>query len=455
MAKYLGDQWSIGDWDGDGRGAARRAPGLDGHDRRRLRDRRRRTAPGRSRSTTPSGAGRSGPAPFYGVVRPRAHAAQSVKVPVLFTHHFRVDRRTRPARSWAPAPTCRPQRVRQLVTDAGQPFEYVACRPRRTRCTATTRSSTSTPSTRLGGDAAEGVDVVTGTPMTTTSVTLTGTGVPHPSPGTRRPRRARSPRRRSRCSSTPAAARCCGSRRPGRCAAPARRRVPHPRAQRPRGRSGRPGHDPVDPGPHCTRQARYRSSRSTGEPTRFAAACSTRSTTTSPCASSTCRTARPSSTSVRSPCRPLPVEVWRSDDGIGRRRRGGRPPRTGPRGGRRTGSRRPPASSSSPATPGSATRSATLATGADVLVHEACRATAMKPLIEGTPFERIFDYHADTVALGRAGRSGRGRRTSCSPTSSRHRRAPPRQEAFADDVREGGYTGALTVGHDLFSVDLT
>ena len=48
-----------------------------------------------------------------------------------------------------------------------------------------------------------------------------------------------------------------------------------------------------------------------------------------------------------------------------------------------------------------------LATGADVLVHEACRPTAMAPLIAGTVFETIFSYHADTVALGAmAGRAG-------------------------------------------------
>src|SRR6185312_15596326 len=41
-----------------------------------------------------------------------------------------------------------------------------------------------------------------------------------------------------------------------------------------------------------------------------------------------------------------------------------------------------------------------LATGAHVVVHEACRVSALAPLTAGTPFERIFDYHADTVALG-------------------------------------------------------
>lgn len=41
-----------------------------------------------------------------------------------------------------------------------------------------------------------------------------------------------------------------------------------------------------------------------------------------------------------------------------------------------------------------------LAHGADLLVHEACRSTALAPLITGTTFETIFSYHADTVALG-------------------------------------------------------
>jgi ribonuclease Z len=29
------------------------------------------------------------------------------------------------------------------------------------------------------------------------------------------------------------------------------------------------------------------------------------------------------------------------------------------------------------------------------------------------------------------------------------------EQAFADDVREGGYTGPLTVGYDLFTIELT
>ena len=46
MAKYLGDQWSIGDWDGMVAALPDRASRVDDHARRRVRDGRRRTAPG-------------------------------------------------------------------------------------------------------------------------------------------------------------------------------------------------------------------------------------------------------------------------------------------------------------------------------------------------------------------------------------------------------------------------
>jgi ribonuclease Z len=94
-----------------------------------------------------------------------------------------------------------------------------------------------------------------------------------------------------------------------------------------------------------------------------------------------------------------------------------------------------------------------LAAGADVLVHEACRASAMAPLIAGTPFEAIFDYHADTVKLGAmAEAAGIGQLVLT------HLAPPPLdaagEQAFADDVRQGGYTGPLTVGFDLFTVEI-
>ena len=93
------------------------------------------------------------------------------------------------------------------------------------------------------------------------------------------------------------------------------------------------------------------------------------------------------------------------------------------------------------------------ATGADVLVHEACRASAMHDLIKGTVFETIFDYHADTVALGAL-----ARRAGVGHLVLTHLIPAPATEAdeaaFADDVRRGGYDGRLTVGRDLFTVEL-
>ena len=66
----------------------------------------------------------------------------------------------------------------------------------------------------------------------------------------------------------------------------------------------------------------------------------------------------------------------------------------------------------------------------------------------------IFDYHADTVALG-----GMAEAAGVGHLVLTHLIPPPTdaaaEQAFADDVREGGYTGALTVGHDLFTVELT
>ena len=94
-----------------------------------------------------------------------------------------------------------------------------------------------------------------------------------------------------------------------------------------------------------------------------------------------------------------------------------------------------------------------LAEGADLLVHEACRTTALAARIAGTPFEHIFDYHADTVALGRlAAEAG-------VPHLVLTHLIPPAlnaedEKAFEDDVRTGGYRGRLTVGRDLFRVEL-
>ena len=64
-----------------------------------------------------------------------------------------------------------------------------------------------------------------------------------------------------------------------------------------------------------------------------------------------------------------------------------------------------------------------LSVGADVVVHEACRTSALQPLIAVTVFETIFSYLADTVALGQmAARAGI--RISSSPISTRRRSRP-------------------------------
>jgi ribonuclease Z len=91
---------------------------------------------------------------------------------------------------------------------------------------------------------------------------------------------------------------------------------------------------------------------------------------------------------------------------------------------------------------------AELARGVDVLVHEACRASALADQVAGTPFATIFGYHADTVALGAlARRAGVGHLvlTHLIPAPA----SPAEEEAFAEDVRRGGYTGPVTVGRDL------
>jgi ribonuclease Z len=90
---------------------------------------------------------------------------------------------------------------------------------------------------------------------------------------------------------------------------------------------------------------------------------------------------------------------------------------------------------------------------ADLLVHEACRTTALAGIIAGTPFETIFSYHADTFELGAmAARSG------VPHVLLTHLIPPPEDavdaEAFAADLRDGGYEGRITVGEDLAGISL-
>ncbi|MBW8481418.1 MBL fold metallo-hydrolase [Actinomadura parmotrematis] len=94
-----------------------------------------------------------------------------------------------------------------------------------------------------------------------------------------------------------------------------------------------------------------------------------------------------------------------------------------------------------------------LSRGADLLVHEACRATALGPAVAGTFLETIFAYHADTVALG-----AMAERAGVPHLALTHLIPAPADEAqereFADDVRSGGYTGTISVGRDLMSFTL-
>jgi ribonuclease Z len=89
-----------------------------------------------------------------------------------------------------------------------------------------------------------------------------------------------------------------------------------------------------------------------------------------------------------------------------------------------------------------------LTIGADLLVHEACRRSAMAPLIAGTVFETIFSYHADTVELG-----AMAARTGVPHVVLTHLIPPPDSPAdaehFARDLRDGGYEGRVTVAEDL------
>ena len=124
MAKYLGDQWSIGDWDGMVAAFPTELPEW------------------MSMIAGAFGMGDGGPPQALQGVRPPVGAgvldgivlrrrattsacSASVKVPVLYTHHFRVIDDGTGALLGA-ASDLQVARVRQLVTGAGQPFEYVS-----------------------------------------------------------------------------------------------------------------------------------------------------------------------------------------------------------------------------------------------------------------------------------------------------------------------------------------
>jgi len=85
-----------------------------------------------------------------------------------------------------------------------------------------------------------------------------------------------------------------------------------------------------------------------------------------------------------------------------------------------------------------------LATGVDVLVHE----VALVHSLDGTPWEVLFEYHADSLALG-----AMAERAGVRTLVLTHFAPPPGLIADVDryvaDVREGGYSGAVVAAADL------
>jgi pimeloyl-ACP methyl ester carboxylesterase len=124
MSKYLGDQWSIGDWDGMAAGISHELPewmallagafGMGGAD----------GPPQALKEYDPEWGRAFWTGTFYGSCD-HERMLRSVKVPVLFTHHFRMIHEQSGALLGAISDV-QVERVRQLVTGAGQPFEYVS-----------------------------------------------------------------------------------------------------------------------------------------------------------------------------------------------------------------------------------------------------------------------------------------------------------------------------------------
>lgn len=88
------------------------------------------------------------------------------------------------------------------------------------------------------------------------------------------------------------------------------------------------------------------------------------------------------------------------------------------------------------------------ARGCDVLVHEAFRIDEFVQRTGDESARVIGDYHTDTVALGAL-----AQRADPALLMLTHLGPPPRSDrdraAFEDDLRRGGYTGAVVVCDDL------
>ncbi len=94
---------------------------------------------------------------------------------------------------------------------------------------------------------------------------------------------------------------------------------------------------------------------------------------------------------------------------------------------------------------------AALAEGADVLVYEAMRFDLIRARPDHLHF--VLDYHADTRLIGAQAQESGVKHLILThlipePTTDEAR------QGFADDIRDAGYDGCLTVAHDFSAVTL-
>ena len=119
-SRYLGDQWSVGDWDAMGAAAPHELPALDG---RAVRVDGGRRAAAEPEGIRPGVGARVLDRQRRRELRPRPDARRAVKVPVLLTHHFRkVDEAS--GLLMGALADVQAARVRELVTAAGQAVDY-------------------------------------------------------------------------------------------------------------------------------------------------------------------------------------------------------------------------------------------------------------------------------------------------------------------------------------------
>ena len=92
-----------------------------------------------------------------------------------------------------------------------------------------------------------------------------------------------------------------------------------------------------------------------------------------------------------------------------------------------------------------------LSRGVDILVHEAIRAEGLRGLVSDP--SRLLAYHSEPIDIG-----GLAQSAGVGHLILTHMVPPPQTEnerrAYEQEVRDGGYTGRLTVAEDLFSVKL-